>query len=57
MPWRDEIARNEYTSADGHERYLLAAMNPAKIDEIRYLCETHPDSKTLIFVDYLDQGT
>ena len=57
VPWRDEIARNEYTSADGHERYQLAAMNPAKIDEIRYLCETHPDSKTLIFVDYLDQGT
>ena len=57
VPWRDEIARNEYTSADGHERYQLAAMNPAKIDEIRYLCQTHPDSKTLIFVDYLDQGT
>ena len=57
VPWRDEIARNEYASADGHERYQLAAMNPAKIDEIRYLCETHPNSKTLIFVDYLDQGT
>ena len=57
VPWRDEFARNEYSSADGHERYQLASMNPAKIDEIRYLCETHPDSKTLIFVDYLDQGT
>ena len=57
VPWRDEMARNEYTSADGRERYQLAAMNPAKIAEIRYLCETHPDSKALIFVDYLDQGT
>jgi DNA excision repair protein ERCC-3 len=57
VPWRDEMARNEYVSADGHERYQLAAMNPAKIAEIRYLCETHPNSKTLIFVDYLDQGT
>ena len=57
VPWRDELTRNEYSSANGHERYQLAAMNPAKIDEIRYLCETHPDSKTLIFVDYLDQGT
>jgi DNA excision repair protein ERCC-3 len=56
VPWRDEMARNEYTSADGRERYQLAAMNPAKIAEIRYLCETHPNSKTLIFVDYLDQG-
>jgi len=57
VPWRDEMARNEYVSADGHERYQLASMNPAKIAEIRYLCETHPNSKTLIFVDYLDQGT
>ena len=57
VPWRDEMARNEYVSADGHERYQLAAMNPAKIAEIRYLCETHPNSKTLLFVDYLDQGT
>ncbi|MFW6321865.1 MAG: DEAD/DEAH box helicase [Halohasta sp.] len=56
VPWRDEMARNEYVSADGRERYQLAAMNPAKIAEIRYLCETHPDSKALIFVDYLDQG-
>ena len=57
VPWRDEMARNEYVSADGHERYRVAAMNPAKIDEIRSLRETHPTSKTLIFVDYLDQGT
>ena len=57
VPWRDEVARNEYSSADSHERHQLAAMNPAKIDEIRYLCSTHPQSKALIFVDYLDQGT
>ncbi len=57
VPWRDELARNEYVSADGHERYQLAAMNPAKIAEIRYLSATHPDAKTLIFVDYLEQGT
>ena len=56
VPWRDEMVRNEYASADGRERYQLAATNPAKIAEIRYLCETHPNSKTLIFVDYLDQG-
>ena len=56
VPWRDDRARNEYASADGSDRHQLAAMNPAKIEEIRYLCATHPTAKALIFVDYLAQG-
>ncbi|ELZ85118.1 DNA repair helicase Rad25 [Haloferax elongans ATCC BAA-1513] len=54
--WADDMARNEWASSDGRERHMLAAMNPAKVFEARRLRARHPDSKTLIFVDYLDQG-
>ena len=57
VPWRDEMAKNEYASADGNKQYQVAAMNPAKQDEIRYLLQRHPNAKTLIFVDYLEQGS
>ncbi|GGN16603.1 DEAD/DEAH box helicase family protein [Halarchaeum nitratireducens] len=56
VPWTDDEHRYEYASADGHERRMLAASNPAKIDEVRAILESHPDAKTLLFVDYLDQG-
>ncbi|WP_418282823.1 DEAD/DEAH box helicase [Halorubrum sp. DTA98] len=56
VPWREELARNEYVSADGRERRRLAAENPAKIEEVRYLLATHPGKKALVFVEYLDQG-
>ncbi|KTG11303.1 DEAD/DEAH box helicase [Haloprofundus marisrubri] len=56
VPWTDEMAENEYRSADGRERYKLAAHNPAKIDEIRHLRGQHLDAKALIFVDWLEQG-
>jgi len=50
------MARNEYASADGRERRRLAAENPAKIEEIRYLLAAHRDKKALVFIEYLDQG-
>ncbi|GAA0717595.1 superfamily II DNA or RNA helicase/intein/homing endonuclease [Halorubrum trapanicum] len=56
VPWRDETARNEYAVADGRERRRLAAENPAKIEEIRYLLAAHREKKALVFVEYLDQG-
>ncbi|MDZ5812877.1 DEAD/DEAH box helicase family protein [Halorubrum sp. AD140] len=56
VPWRDELARNEYASADGRERRRLAAENPAKVEEIRYLLAAHRDKKALVFVEYLDHG-
>ncbi|MDB2237499.1 DEAD/DEAH box helicase [Halorubrum ezzemoulense] len=56
VPWRDETARNEYAAADGRDRRRLAAENPAKVEEIRYLLAAHRDKKTLVFVEYLDQG-
>ncbi|GAB7012359.1 DEAD/DEAH box helicase [Halolamina salina] len=55
LPWDDELAENEYASADGRERHQLAATNPRKIEEIGRLLADH-DGKALVFVDYLDQG-
>ena len=56
VPWRDELAQSEYAAADGRERRRLAAENPAKIEEIRYLLAAHREKKALVFVEYLDQG-
>ncbi|GGL22980.1 helicase [Halarchaeum grantii] len=56
VPWAEDERRYEYASADGHERRMLAASNPAKIDEVRSILDEHPEAKTLVFVDYLDQG-
>ncbi|MFB6173611.1 MAG: DEAD/DEAH box helicase [Halobacteriales archaeon] len=55
VPWGSTDARNAYVSAEGHERRRIAATNPAKVDEIRHLLREHA-GKTLIFVEYLDQG-
>ncbi|QKY19968.1 DEAD/DEAH box helicase [Halolamina sp. CBA1230] len=55
LPWDDELAENEYASADGRERHQLAATNPRKVEEIERLLAEH-DGKALVFVDYLDQG-
>ncbi|WP_079978673.1 DEAD/DEAH box helicase [Halolamina sediminis] len=55
LPWDDELAENEYASADGRERHQLAATNPRKVEEIDRLLADH-EGKALVFVDYLDQG-
>ncbi|WP_265107794.1 DEAD/DEAH box helicase [Halosolutus halophilus] len=56
VPWGDEEQGNAYASAEGQEKYRIAARNRGKVDEVRYLLSAHPDSKALVFVDYLDQG-
>ncbi|MFC6614158.1 DEAD/DEAH box helicase [Halopenitus salinus] len=56
VPWRDDDAHNAYASADGRDRYRLAAENPAKTDEVRSLLSRYDDRKALVFVEYLDQG-
>ncbi|MDQ2053985.1 DEAD/DEAH box helicase family protein [Halobellus sp. H-GB7] len=56
VPWGEEFARNEWASADGRDRHRIAAENPEKIDETRRLLDAHPDARTLVFVDWLDQG-
>jgi DNA excision repair protein ERCC-3 len=56
VPWADDDARNQYVSAEGHERRQVAASNPAKREEIRHLLSRHPEEKALVFVEYLEQG-
>jgi DNA excision repair protein ERCC-3 len=56
VPWADEAARNEYASADGRERFELAARNPAKAAEVRRIIADSPGARTLVFVDWLAQG-
>lgn len=56
VPWRSEEDESEYASAVGHERRQVAASNPAKLEEVRHLLDAHEGEKTLLFVDWLDQG-
>lgn len=56
VPWGDDEQANAYGSADGQEKYRIAARNRGKIDEVRYLLSAHPDAKAIVFVDYLEQG-
>ncbi|MFP8952581.1 DEAD/DEAH box helicase [Natrialbaceae archaeon A-arb3/5] len=56
VPWGDDEQQNAYASAEGREKYRIAAENRGKIDEVRYLLSAHHDSRALVFVDYLDQG-
>jgi len=56
VPWGSTEARNAYVATRGHERRQAAASNPAKVDEIRQIVRENPGAKTLVFVEYLDQG-
>ncbi|EMA44839.1 DNA/RNA helicase, superfamily ii [Halococcus saccharolyticus DSM 5350] len=56
VPWGSEIDREEYASAEGHERRQVAGTNSAKLDAIRSLLDDHADAKALVFVEWLDQG-
>jgi DNA excision repair protein ERCC-3 len=56
VPWASDLHQNEYGSADRHERRQVAASNPAKEAEIREILRSHPRSKALIFVEYINQG-
>jgi DNA excision repair protein ERCC-3 len=56
IPWGSELHRNEYGSAEGHEKRQLAAMNPAKTEEIRAILRSHPGEKALVFVEFIEQG-
>ncbi|GKZ15830.1 DEAD/DEAH box helicase [Haladaptatus sp. T7] len=54
--WDEETYHGEYANADGRGKRRIAATNPAKLDEIRFLLAEHPTSKALVFVEYLEQG-
>jgi DNA excision repair protein ERCC-3 len=56
VPWADEEAAAAYDDAVGHEKRAAAAENPAKIREIEAIQRDHHGAKTLVFVEYIDQG-
>lgn len=56
LPWGSDDALDAYRGASGHERRQRAALNPAKMDDIRRLLERHAEDRVLIFVDWLDHG-
>jgi DNA excision repair protein ERCC-3 len=56
VPWIDEAARREYSDSHSQGRRQAAATNPAKVEEVRYLLQSHPHAKALVFVDYIEQG-
>ena len=56
VPWGTDAERTEYAATSGHDRRQAAAENRGKVDEIRYILAESPDSKALVFVEYLDHG-
>lgn len=56
LPWASEMARNEYGASEGHEKRQLAATNPAKEQEIAAIIRENPGSKTIVFVEFIEQG-
>lgn len=56
LPWSSAHERERYRELDGHDKRQAASMNPAKIDVLRDLLEEHAGQKTIIFVEWLDQG-
>jgi DNA excision repair protein ERCC-3 len=44
-----------YAMTDSHEKYRIAAENPAKITVARYLAERHQDDQVLVIGQYIDQ--
>lgn len=56
IPWASDQARNRYKRADGSRKLIEAAQNPAKVEAVSELLKEHQDEKTLIFVDWIEQG-
>ncbi|WP_276259904.1 DEAD/DEAH box helicase [Haloglomus litoreum] len=56
VPWASERARERYQQAEGSQKLIEAAKNPAKASVVRELLTEHSEEKTLVFVDWVDQG-
>ena len=56
LPWGDSETKDAYAAASGHERRQTAAMNSAKIRDVKRLRARHEDEPVLVFVDWLEQG-
>lgn len=56
VPWGTERARKRYQRSEGTRKLIEAAKNPAKIKAIKRLIARHNSEKTLVFVDWIEQG-
>jgi DNA excision repair protein ERCC-3 len=56
VPWGSEEARKRYQRAEGNQQLVEAAKNPAKVKAIKRLNNRHSSEKTLVFVDWIEQG-
>lgn len=56
VPWASDKARKRYQRADGNRQLIEAAKNPAKTKAVKRLLDRHDSEKTLIFVDWIEQG-
>jgi DNA excision repair protein ERCC-3 len=56
VPWGSERARERYQRAEGNQKLIEASKNPEKIKAINRLNERHLSEKTLVFVDWIEQG-
>jgi DNA excision repair protein ERCC-3 len=50
-----EYLRFEYATAEGQDRYRVAATNPAKMSVLRALVKRHATDRVLVIGQYLDQ--
>ena len=50
-----EYLRFEYATAEGQDRYRVAATNPAKMQALRALVDRHTADRVLVIGQYLDQ--
>lgn len=57
VPWASDAHRQRFQRASGNRKMIEAARNPAKIDVIQSLLRRHESQKTLIFVDWIRQGS
>ncbi len=56
VPWSSDRARESYQRAEGNQQLIEAAKNPAKVKAIKRLNERHSSQKTIVFVDWIEQG-
>lgn len=56
VPWGSDKAQQRYQKAEGTNKLIEAARNPAKPWAIRHILDEHETEKTLIFVDWIEQG-
>ena len=57
VPWSDAGARDTYQTAEGTQRMIAAAQNPAKLTDTQRLLDGAPDATTLIYCGWREQGS